>query len=177
MTTFLVARAGRRAQQSATTGKRGSSPGSLLAHWPQPLRNFGASFIGAVIGPFTDFFARYGLRVAVFALHADRHLRSTEFTMGSMANPFYIDHGYSLDRSRPTEGVGLPVSMAGVIAAGVHHRQGRARAFALFLGSILIALSNIGFALLATTEAPLLLGARPRQSPSTCSRRACTARR
>jgi PAT family beta-lactamase induction signal transducer AmpG len=53
--------------------------------------------------------------------------------------------------------IGLPVSMVGVIIAGFIVAKAGLR-FALFLGSILIASSNIGFALLATTDSPLLLG-------------------
>jgi MFS transporter, PAT family, beta-lactamase induction signal transducer AmpG len=126
--------------------------------WPPALRHLGASFIGAVVCPFTDYFTRYGLRIAVVTLLLISTYRLTEFTMGSMANPFYIDHGYTLGEiATVVKAIGLPVSMFGVVAAGFIVAKAGLR-FALFLGSILIATSNLGFALLATTDAPLLLG-------------------
>lgn len=127
-------------------------------HWPQSLRNLGASFIGAVICPFTDYFARYGLRLAMVTLLLVCTYRLTEFTMGSMANPFYIDHGYTLvEIALVVKAIGWPVSMVGVLIAGFLVAKAGLR-FALFLGSFLIAASNLGFALLATTDAPLLAG-------------------
>jgi len=128
------------------------------AHWPASLRELGASFIGAVICPFTDYFSRYGMRIALVTLLLISTYRLTEFTMGSMANPFYIDQGYTLGQiATIVKAIGLPVSMLGVIFAGFLIAKAGLR-FALFLGSILIAASNLGFAFLATTGEPLLAG-------------------
>jgi len=128
------------------------------AHWPESLRDFGATFIGAVICPFTDFFARYGIRVAVITLFLISTYRLTEFTMGSMANPFYIDHGYTLGEiATIVKAIGLPVSMVGVVIGGFIVAKSGLR-FALFLGSLLVAASNLGFAMLATTGSPTLVG-------------------
>jgi PAT family beta-lactamase induction signal transducer AmpG len=128
------------------------------AHWPASLREFGATFIGAVICPLTDFFARYGVRVAVIALLLIGSYRLTEFTMGSMANPFYIDHGYSLGQiATIVKAFGLPVSMLGVVVGGFIIAKSGLR-LALFLGSGLIIASNLGFALLATTDSATLVG-------------------
>ena len=128
------------------------------AHWPGSLRSFGAAFIGAVICPLVDFFARYGGRLAVVTLLLICTYRLTEFTMGSMANPFYIDHGYTLGQiATIVKAFGLPVSILGVILGGlVIARFGLRRA--LFLGSGLIMVSNLSFALLATTSVPSLIG-------------------
>ena len=127
-------------------------------HWPKSLRSLGASFIGAVICPFTDYFARYGLRLALVTLLLVCTYRLTEFTMGSMANPFYIDHGYTLvEIALVVKTIGWPISMVGVLVAGFLVAKAGLR-LALFLGSFLIAASNLGFALLATTDAPLLVG-------------------
>jgi PAT family beta-lactamase induction signal transducer AmpG len=128
------------------------------AHWPAALREFGATFIGAVICPLTDFFGRYGMRIAVVTLLLVGSYRLTEFTMGSMANPFYIDHGYTLaEIATVVKVIGLPVSMLGVIAGGIIIAKSGLR-FALFLGSGLVLMSNLGFALLSTTGTPTLLG-------------------
>jgi PAT family beta-lactamase induction signal transducer AmpG len=127
------------------------------AHWPGALRAAGAWFIGAVICPFVDFFARYpaalgGLILAFMCIY-----RLTEFAMGSMANSFYIDHGYTLVQiATVVKGYGLPASLIGVVLGGVLvARLGLAPS--LLIGSLLIISSNLGFALLATTSAPLLL--------------------
>jgi len=128
------------------------------AHWPGSLREFGATFIGAVICPLTDFFARYGGRLAIVTLLLIGTYRLTEFTMGSMANPFYIDHGYTLSQiATIVKAIGLPVSMLGVVLGGVVIAKFGLRR-ALFLGSGLIMASNLGFSLLATTPTPTLIG-------------------
>lgn len=128
------------------------------AHWPGSLRDLGATFIGAVVCPLVDFFARYGGRLAIVTLLLIGSYRLTEFTMGSMANPFYIDHGYTLGQiATIVKAIGLPVSMIGVVLGGVViARFGLRRA--LFLGSGLVMLSNLGFSLLATTGSPSLIG-------------------
>jgi PAT family beta-lactamase induction signal transducer AmpG len=128
------------------------------AHWPGSLREFGAIFIRAVVCPLTDFFSRYGLRIAVVALLLIGSYRLTEFTMGSMANPFYIDHGYTLGQiATIVKAFGLPVSMLGVVIGGFIIAKSGLR-LALFLGSGLIIASNLGFALLATTDSATLVG-------------------
>jgi PAT family beta-lactamase induction signal transducer AmpG len=78
--------------------------------------------------------------------------------MGSMANPFYIDHGYTLGQiATIVKAFGLPVSMIGVVLGGVVIAKFGLRR-ALFLGSGLIIASNLGFSLLATTTTPTLIG-------------------
>jgi MFS transporter, PAT family, beta-lactamase induction signal transducer AmpG len=128
------------------------------AHWPRPLLNAGEWFIGAVVCPLLDFFARNGLGVAVVLLMFIGTYRLTEFSMGSMVNPFYIDHGYTLKQIATVVKVyGLIMSMFGVFIAGVLIAKiGLLRS--LILGSVLIMLSNLGFSVLATTHAPTLLG-------------------
>ena len=128
------------------------------AHWPRPVLNAGEWFIGAVVCPLLDFFARNGLGVAVVLLLFIGTYRLTEFSMGSMINPFYIDHGYTLKQIATVVKVyGLIMSMFGVFIAGtLIAKIGLLRS--LVLGSVLVMLSNLGFALLATTHTPTLLG-------------------
>ena len=127
-------------------------------HWPHWLRNAGAWFIGAVVCPLIDFFGRFGWRNAVIILLFMSSYRLTEFAMGSMANPFYIDKGYTLTQIATVVKVfGLATSMIGVVLAGiVIAKLGILRALAL--GSCLIMASNLGFAGLATTDSPSLVG-------------------
>jgi len=128
------------------------------AHWPAALRVAGERFIGAVVCPLTDFFARYGLAVALLTLAFIGLYRLTEFTMGSMVNPFYIDRGFTLGQiAAVVKLYGLAMSLVGVLLAGlVITRIGLLRS--LVLGSLLVIASNLGFAALASAGRPTLLG-------------------
>ncbi len=128
------------------------------AHWPQSLRNAGAWFVGAVVCPFVDFFARYGVRLGVVILVFVSGYRLTDFTMGVMANPFYLDVGYSLKQiAAVAKGYGVVMSIVGTLLGGVAvARMGTIRS--LILGSILVILSNLAFATLAMTSEPSLTG-------------------
>ena len=128
------------------------------AHWPQGLRHAGEWFITAVICPLTDFFARYGMTLALLTLAFISVYRLTEFAMGSMVNPFYIDRGFTLTEiAAVVKLVGPVMALIGVLLAGVLiARLGMLRS--LLLGSVLIILSNLGYALLASTQTPTLFG-------------------
>lgn len=128
------------------------------AHLPASLREIGAWFTGAVVCPFVDFFTRYGTRLAVLILAFAASYRLTDFTMGVMANPFYIDVGYTLKEiAAVAKGFGLFSSIAGVLVGGaVVARLGTARS--LVLGSVLVITSNLMFMTLAWTAEPSLAG-------------------
>lgn len=128
------------------------------AHWPAPLRSLGAGFVGAVVCPFIDFFKRYGAGTALIALLLIGSYRLTEFVMGSMITPFYIDHHYTLgDIAFVVKLFGLTCSLVGVVIAGiVVARFGVIRS--LVLGSLLIMSSNLAFSALARTHDPTLVG-------------------
>lgn len=127
------------------------------AHWPDSLRDAGAWFVGAVICPLLDFFGRYGRTLAITALLFMGTYRLTEFTMGSMANSFYIDRGYTLEQiAAVVKLYGLAMSLVGVVIAGfVIAWLGLLRS--LVIGSVMIMLSNIGFSLLAHASMPTLV--------------------
>jgi PAT family beta-lactamase induction signal transducer AmpG len=128
------------------------------AHWPRFAQSAGAAFVGAVVCPLTDFFGRFRLRMAVLLLLLIGSYRLTDFTMGVVANPFYIDHGYSLEQiAAVVKVVGLALAMVGVLLSGVViARYGIVRA--LVLGSVMVILSNLGFSWLASTHGPTILG-------------------
>ena len=128
------------------------------AHLPPKLRAAGAWFVGGVVCPFTDFFSRYGVGLGILLFAFAATYRLTEYTMGPMANPFYIDHGYTLiEIARIVKVYGLATSLFGVVLAGVLiARLGLVRS--LIIGSVMIMLSNISFALLAQTSSPTLFG-------------------
>jgi PAT family beta-lactamase induction signal transducer AmpG len=128
------------------------------AHWPQFAQSAGAAFVGAVVCPLTDFLGRFSVRIAALLLLLIGSYRLTDFTMGVMANPFYIDHHYSLGQiATVVKFVGIALSMIGVLLSGVViARFGIVRALAL--GSSMMILSNLGFAWLASTHGPTILG-------------------
>jgi PAT family beta-lactamase induction signal transducer AmpG len=107
-----------------------------------------------------DFFGRKGLGLALLTLAFIGAYRLTEFTMGPMAQPFYIEHGYTLDQiATVVKLYGLAAGIVGVlVASAVMARLGMMRS--LVLGSLLVMISNLGFAALATTSThpPTLVG-------------------
>jgi PAT family beta-lactamase induction signal transducer AmpG len=122
-------------------------------HWPAWLRALGANFIGAVICPLTDFFARLGWRSGALIFAFICTYRLTDFAGGVMANPFYLDHGYTLKEiATVVKFFGLFATLGGVLIGGlIVARFGVLSA--LLIGSVLIICSNLGYSGLA--RAPL----------------------
>jgi PAT family beta-lactamase induction signal transducer AmpG len=120
------------------------------AHWPAGLRHTGAFFVGAFVGPVADFFGRYGVGLGLLIFAFIGSYRLTDFAMGTMTNPFYIDVGFTLKEIASVIKVfGLLCSLLGVFIGGlVVARFGRVGA--LFIGSILIIVSNINYSLFGT---------------------------
>jgi MFS transporter, PAT family, beta-lactamase induction signal transducer AmpG len=145
------------ALQSAAREERVTRWLDSRAHWPRPLLSAGEWFISAVVCPLLDFFTRYGPGSALLLLVFIGSYRLTEFTMGSMANPLYIDLGYTLKQIAAVVKVyGLVMSLFGVFIAGILITKiGLVRM--LVLGNVLLLLSNLGFALLATEHTPSIL--------------------
>jgi PAT family beta-lactamase induction signal transducer AmpG len=129
-------------------------------HWPEWLRTLGSTFVDAVVCPLTDFFTRYGLMMGMLLFAFIGSYRLTDYAMGPMANPFYIDHGYTLKEvAAVVKAFGLVAALLGVVIGGVIvARFGLIRALAL--GSIMMMFSNLGFAALSMTDTPdlVLLG-------------------
>jgi PAT family beta-lactamase induction signal transducer AmpG len=128
------------------------------AHWPDSMRALGSWFVGAVVCPFVDFFTRYGTRLAVLMLAFIASYRLTDFTMGVMANPFYLDVGYTLKEiAAVAKGYGVVMSILGTILGGVAvARLGTVKS--LVAGSLLVIGSNLLFMTLAFQDDPSLVG-------------------
>lgn len=128
------------------------------AHWPQPLRTAGGWFVSAVVCPLMDFFTRNGTRTALLILAFIGTFRLTDYTMGVMANPFYLDVGYTLQQiAVVAKGYGVAASIVGVIVGGFGvAKLGVVRA--LIVGGVLVILSNLAFATLAFANEPSLFG-------------------
>jgi PAT family beta-lactamase induction signal transducer AmpG len=121
------------------------------AHIPARLRHISAWFIGAVVCPFTDFLTRNG-QTALLILLFIGVFRLSDITMGVMANPFYIDMGYTKsDIASVTKVFGLIMTMTGAVLGGLLvARSGVMRI--LLLSAILVALTNLTFAWLANQD-------------------------
>jgi PAT family beta-lactamase induction signal transducer AmpG len=103
---------------------------------------------GALIDPFADFLRRYG-RQALLILALIAIYRISDVVMGIMANPFYVDMGYTKDEvATVTKIYGVLMTLAGAFVGGVlSMRLGVMRV--LMLGAVLSAVSNLLFAWLA----------------------------
>ena len=73
---------------------------------------------GAIVCPFVDFFARFGW-LAVVLLAFIGLFRLSDIAMGVMANPFYIDMGFSLQQiANVTKIYGFVMSILGALLGG-----------------------------------------------------------
>ena len=110
-------------------------PSKGLAEW---LR-------GAVVEPFADFIRRHrwhaALILALIAVY-----RISDVVMGIMANPFYVDMGYTKDEVAAVSKVfGVVMTLVGAFVGGLlSMRLGVMRV--LMLGAVLSALTNLLFA-------------------------------
>ena len=113
-----------------------------------PARNAMEWLRGALIDPFADFITRYRWQAAlILALIAV--YRISDVVMGIMANPFYVDMGYTKDEvAAVTKVFGVVMTLLGAFVGGVlSMRVGVMRV--LMLGAVLSALSNLLFAWLS----------------------------
>ena len=114
-----------------------------------PAKNALAWLRGALIEPFADFLSRYGhqalLILALIAVY-----RISDVVMGIMANPFYVDMGYTKDEvAAVTKIYGVVMTLVGAFVGGVlSMRFGVMRV--LMLGAVLSAATNLLFAALST---------------------------
>lgn len=127
-------------------------------HWPQWLRTAGSWLIAAVVCPFIDFVTRLGWRHAALVLIFAGSYRLTDFTMGVMANPFYLEMGYSLQQvGAVAKGFGIFSQLLGAVLGGLAVAQlGTLRA--LRAGIVMVMVTNLGFLLLALQDSPGLIG-------------------
>ena len=114
----------------------------------KPARNVAEWVQGALVDPFADFWRRYRWQaVQVLALIAV--YRISDVVMGIMANPFYVDMGFTKDEvAAVTKVYGVVMTLVGAFIGGVlSARWGVMRI--LMLGASLSAASNLLFAWLS----------------------------
>jgi len=128
------------------------------AHWPGALRHAGAWVLGAVLCPVLDFFTRYGAPLGLLIFAFIGTYRLTDYTMGAMANPFYLDLGFTLKQIAAVAKIyGTVLSVVGILVGGLAvARLGRTRS--LVLGSVLVIISNVSYSILAARGEPSLTG-------------------
>ncbi|MGB4116942.1 MAG: AmpG family muropeptide MFS transporter [Polaromonas sp.] len=115
----------------------------------KPARNAAEWLQGALIEPFADFLRRYG-KQALLILALIAIYRISDVVMGIMANPFYVDMGYTKDEvAAVTKIYGVIMTLVGAFVGGVlAMRYGVMKV--LMLGAVLSAGSNLLFAWLTT---------------------------
>lgn len=112
------------------------------------LRRFSTWFVSAVVSPFVDFFQRNG-KFALLILAFIGFFRVSDIVMGIMANPFYLDLGFTIKEIADIGKVfGFFMTILGTFLGGLLVAR-----FGLFgpllVGAILVASTNLLFALLA----------------------------
>lgn len=113
-----------------------------------PARSVGEWLQGALVEPFADFIRRYrwqaALILALIAIY-----RISDVVMGIMANPFYVDMGFTEGEVATVSKVyGVVMTLVGAFIGGVMAmRLGVMRV--LMLGAVLSAASNLLFAWMA----------------------------
>ncbi|WP_395055045.1 AmpG family muropeptide MFS transporter [Polaromonas sp.] len=114
-----------------------------------PARNAAEWLKSALVEPFADFLRRYG-KHALLILALIAVYRISDVVMGIMANPFYVDMGYTKDEvATVTKVYGVLMTLVGAFAGGaLAMRFGVMKV--LMLGAVLSAASNLLFAWLGS---------------------------
>ena len=120
------------------------------------LQRLGTWFADAILSPFVEFFNRNG-RLGIAILLFIAVYRLSDITMGVMANPFYLDLGFSKKEIADVSKIfGFFMTIAGAALGGLLvARYGLMRP--LLLGAVMVALTNLLFAGLAVAEPSLML--------------------
>lgn len=123
------------------------------AKWPIWAQNGSEILMLAVASPLIDFFRREGLW-AIFLLVLISVYRISDITMGVMANPFYLDMGFSkLEIAGVTKVFGFFMTIFGSFVAGLFVAKfGLLKP--LLWGAILVSATNLLFAYMATLPTP-----------------------
>lgn len=125
---------------------RGYRERSRLSGW---LQDIGAWLTGAVVAPLADFFRRLGwLALPVLALIG--MFKVSDISMAAMANPLYLDLGFTLSEIATVTNVfGIVMTITGGLLGGVLvARYGLMKM--LLASAVIVAATNLLFAWLAT---------------------------
>lgn len=112
-------------------------------------------FMESVVGPFADFFRRYG-QFALTLLAFIAVFRISDYVLGILANPFYLDVGFSKSEIASVAKLyGLWVALFGIAGGGWSVLRFGLGA-SLIASATLIAATNLFFAALAYTGPDLV---------------------
>lgn len=112
-------------------------------------------FVESVVGPFVDFFRRYG-RFAAILLAFIALFRISDYVLGILANPFYLDIGFTkAEIASVAKLYGLWVALFGIAGGGWSVLRFGLPA-SLIASATLIATTNLFFAGLAYTGPDIL---------------------
>ena len=127
-----------------------------VGHIPSRLDRLAEWFSGAVISPFVEFFQRNGsLALAILLLIGV--FRLSDITMGVMANPFYLDLGFTKTQIANVAKIfGFFMTIGGSALGGVLvMRYGLMGP--LLLSATLVSVTNLLFAYMASTDPTIQL--------------------
>jgi len=127
-----------------------------VAHVKGVVQKITEWFATAVIAPFVDFFKSKG-KYALLILLLISTYRITDITMAVMANPFYLDLGFTkTDIANVTKLFGFFLTITGAALGGVLvMRFGIMRL--MLVGGVLVIVTNFLFALLSTMGANIVM--------------------
>ena len=121
-----------------------------------PIARFMAWLEIAIVAPFSDFFTRYGKHALLILLLIGSY-RISDIVMGIMANPFYVDMGYSKGEVAAISKVfGVIMTLLGAGLGGILLTRYSTYTI-LFLGAFLVVVTNFIFAILAFVGKDLTL--------------------
>ncbi len=114
-----------------------------------------AWFLDAVVSPFVEFFTRNG-KSGVLILALIGLYKMSDMTLGVMANPFYLELGFSKQQIAEVSKIfGFFMTMLGASLGGILvARYNILRP--LLLGAVLISMTNVLFAVLALSKPSLV---------------------
>ena len=112
--------------------------------------------INSIVEPIKDFFERFGIKLASILLLIVATYRLTDIVMGPMANPFYIDTGYSLTEIGYVKIIALVATIVGVFVGGVLIKQ-MGLYKSLMIGAVLVMFTNLLFSLAAINDKNIFL--------------------
>ena len=111
----------------------------------------------SLLEPTKDFLERFGLKIASILILIIATYRLTDIVMGPMANPFYIDMGYSLSEiGYVVKIVALIATIIGVFIGGIFIKKlGLYKS--LLIGAFLVMFTNLSFSYASINDKNLVL--------------------
>ena len=111
----------------------------------------------SLMEPIKDFFNRFGVKMASILLLIVSTYRLTDIVMGPMANPFYIDMGYTLSEiGYVVKVIALIGTIIGVFVGGILVKKAGLYK-SLLTGAILVMLTNLLFSYAAINDKDVLM--------------------